>query len=191
MSASNDRQSPPTTGPGVKWNGDTAVLTPSREHIIGVAAMVVFCLIFAGFRFEWFFWVPLLPLIFLFWVLYVRTTVGPRGITTRCLVRKNESMDWDEFSAVQFDRKGRGYAVSHDEEGATRRRFWLPGVTFNSLITLSHASSGRIPDPVTQGRDATDQKVQVVHKDGYAVLMDKDEYADYEAQRRAEEEKSD
>ena len=64
-------------------------------------------------------------------------------------------------------------------------------VTFNSLITLSVASDGRIPDPVTPGREAADRKVQVVNKDGHAVLMDKDEYAEYEAQRRAEVEKSD
>ena len=63
---------------------------------------------------------------------------------------------------------------------------WLPGVSFNSLATLSEASDGRLPDPVTAGRRATQEKVQVVHKDGYAVLMDKDEYADYEAKRRAE-----
>ena len=43
---------------------------------------------------------------------------------------------------------------------------------------------------MTPGREAADRKVQVVHKDGHAVLMDKDEYAEYEAQRRAEVEKS-
>ena len=64
--------------------------------------------------------------------------------------------------------------------------FWLPGITFNSLIDLHKVSGGRIPDPVTPAREATEDKVQVVNKDGYAVLMDKDEYKEYEKQRRRE-----
>ena len=187
---SANRITPPTAGPGVKWRGDTVTLSPSREHLLGAAFMVVLCLIFAGFKFSWFFWVPLLPLIFLAWTFYVRTTVGPEGISTRYALRKNQELGWNKFSGVQFNKAGKAFAVSR-EDGAEEKRFWLPGVTFNSLITLSVASDGRIPDPVTPGREAADRKVQVVHKDGHAVLMDKDEYAEYEAQRRAEVEKSD
>lgn len=231
-------QEPPTRGPGVKWQGKNAILTPSREHILGAFVMFLMCLMFTGYDVAKFFWVPLLPLAFMAWTLYVRTVVGPEGIGARYLFRKNQMMTWEEFSAIQFNNSGRAYAVARDaaaeqairEKSAraggehveatnetsaddaaqqpqvggakrltaeenrkpsatqgTEKRFWLPGVSFNSLITLSIASEGRIPDPVTTGRDTADKKVQVVHKDGYAVLMDQDEYADYERQRRAEE----
>lgn len=220
---------PPTTGPGVKWKGNNAILTPSREHLLGAGVMFLICLMFTGYDVAKFFWVPLLPLAFMAWTLYVRTVVGPHGITARYMFRKGQSMTWDEFSGIQFSNSGKGYAVSRDEAaqaellreaqreadvddteqvqhgGAKRltaeknkprnagqskgseRRFWLPGVSFNSLVTLSAASGGRIPDPVTPGRESADRKVQVVHKDGYAVLMTTEEYAEYEKQRRAEE----
>ncbi|WP_260620022.1 PH domain-containing protein [Corynebacterium anserum] len=233
---------PPTSGPGVKWKGENAILTPSREHILGAGVMFLICLMFTGYDVSTFFWVPLIPLAFMAWTLYVRTVVGSHGITTRYMFRKGQTMTWDEFSGIQFSNSGKAYAVARDKTaqeevlrqirrdtapdstgaansttpqeappenqqygGAKRlsaqgnksrntasstgieRRFWLPGVTFNSLVTLSAASEGRIPDPVTPGRESADRKVQVVHKDGYAVLMTKEEYADYEKKRRAEE----
>ncbi len=45
-------------------------------------------------------------------------------------------------------------------------------------------TEGRIPDPVTPSLTAIDESVKVVNRDGYAVLMDKDEYVEYEAARR-------
>ena len=52
-------------------------------------------------------------------------------------------------------------------------------MTFNSLPRLSEASRGRIPDALTQGREAADDKVVIVHRDGQQVLLSKEEYADY------------
>ncbi|WP_225723456.1 MULTISPECIES: PH domain-containing protein [Corynebacterium] len=159
----------------------TTVIRPSREHLLGAAIMFLICLMFTGYNIKWFFWVPILPLLFIVWVLRVRTIVTDKGLSTRYLLKSNESVSWDDFSGVLIAKNGRGYAVRTDET-----KFWLPGVTFNSLVELNKASQGRIPDPVTAGREAAHDKVQVVHKDGYAVLMDKDDYAEYEAQRRAE-----
>ena len=150
------------------------VFHPSREHILGGIIMFLICLLFTGYKVAWFFWVPLVPLVFILWTLRVRTT-------TRYLFRAVKTMQWEDFRALRFNRAGRAYAVDNQENS-----FWLPGVTFNSLASLSSASGGRIPDPVTPARTATDDKVQVVNKDGYAVLMDKDEYKDYEKQRRRE-----
>lgn len=162
-------------------SSSTTTLRPSKEHILGAVIMFLISLMFAGYELKWFFWVPLIPLIFIVWVLRVRTVVSDKGISTRYFVRKDQSVAWEDFSGVLIAKNGRGYAVRKDES-----RFWLPGVTFNSLVELNEASNGRIPDPVTAGRESANEKVQVVHKDGYAVLMDNDEYAEYEAQRRAE-----
>ncbi len=164
-----------------KERNNVTHIHPSREHILGAGIMFLICLMFTGYNVKLFFWIPLLPLLFMAWTLYVRTTVTEQGLQARYMFRKNQSVDWEQFRGIRFPKNGRGHAVRADES-----TFWLPGVSFNSLVQLSQASNGRIPDPVTPGRGATHEKVQVVHKDGYAVLMDKDEYAEYEATRRAE-----
>ena len=187
MSSSPESPSPEgTTDPemadrNAKRVGDSTVFRPSREHVLAAIVMFLICLLFTGYNVRWFFWVPVLPLLFIVWVLRVRTVVSPQGISTRYLLRRSESMQWEDFKSIRYNKGGKGFATSDDD-----KMMWLPGVSFNSLATLSEASDGRIPDPVTAGRRATQEKVQVVHKDGYAVLMDKDEYADYEAKRRAE-----
>ncbi|WP_296109577.1 PH domain-containing protein [uncultured Corynebacterium sp.] len=160
---------------------NSKVFHPSREHILGGFVMFLICLLFTGYKVAWFFWVPLIPLVFILWTLWVRTTVTDRAITTRYLFRAGKTMQWEDFRALRFNRAGRAYAVDNQENS-----IWLPGVTFNSLIDLHKVSGGRIPDPVSPARAATDDKVQVVNKDGYAVLMDKDEYKEYEKQRRLE-----
>ena len=166
---------------GVKWAGDTATFVPSREHVLGGAVMFLITLVFAGFKLSWFFWVPLLPLAFIAWVLYEKTVVGPEGIAARTVLHGKNATSWENFNSLQFSRGGKAYAST-----TTGKRFVLPGVSFNSLTPLSEASGGRIPDPVTAGRQQADQKVQVVHRDGYAVLMDEDEFATYKQQRQAE-----
>lgn len=160
---------------------NSKVFHPSREHILGGFVMFLICLLFTGYKVAWFFWVPLVPLVFILWTLWVRTTVTDKAITTRYLFRAGKTMQWEDFRALRFNRAGRAYAVDNHEN-----TIWLPGVTFNSLIDLHKVSGGRIPDPVSPARAATDDKVQVVNKDGYAVLMDKDEYKEYEKQRRLE-----
>lgn len=160
---------------------NSKVFHPSREHILGGFVMFLICLLFTGYKVAWFFWVPLIPLVFILWTLWVRTTVTDRAITTRYLFRAGKTMQWEDFRALRFNRAGRAYAVDNQENS-----IWLPGVTFNSLIDLHKVSGGRIPDPVSPARAATDDKVQVVNKEGYAVLMDKDEYKEYEKQRRRE-----
>ena len=160
---------------------NSKVFHPSREHILGGFVMFLICLLFTGYKVAWFFWVPLVPLVFILWTLWVRTTVSDKAITTRYLFRAGKTMQWEDFRALRFNRAGRAYAVDNQENS-----IWLPGVTFNSLIDLHKVSGGRIPDPVSPARAATDDKVQVVNKEGYAVLMDKDEYKEYEKQRRRE-----
>lgn len=164
------------------------VLRPSREHLLGALVMFLMCLMFTGHDPKLLFWVPFIPLLFVVWTLRVRTVISPAGITGKYLFRKSQHVAWEDFQSLRFSKGGRGYAVGKTAPGAKadETQIWLPGVTFNSLVDLSKATGGLIPDPVTPGRAATHEKVQVVHKDGYAVLMDVDEYKQYEAQRRRE-----
>lgn len=127
------------------------------------------------------FWLPVIPVVFIIWVLRTRTEFTDDGITARYLVRPSKSVAWDEFEALRFSRGGRALAVRKDQTS-----FPLPGVSFNSLVTLAEVTGGRIPDPVTPSLSAIDEKVRVVERDsGDAVLMDDDEYQEYEAARRA------
>jgi len=126
------------------------------------------------------FWAPLLPLTFIIWILRSRTTFHEEGITTRYLLRKSTSLAWEDFEALRFTRGGKALAVRTDGKTIP-----LPGVSFNSLVDLSEVTGGKIPDPVTPSLTAIDEQVKVVNRDsGIAVLMDKDEYEDYEAARR-------
>lgn len=224
--------------------------------------MFLICLVFTGYNPRLFFWVPLAPLLFIVWVLRVRTCVDASGIHSVYLFRRTAHLPWEDFAAIRFSRSGRAYArarssaeagttppaLSPDADGSRSagssgtgpvaqpephsgipasgsahsfsspesraraargaqgraadasgrgaqadaaspagRLQWLPGVTFNSLTQLSEASGGRIPDPVTPAREDAARKVQVVNKRGQAVLMNPEEYAEYQAQREAEE----
>ncbi|MEL4153132.1 PH domain-containing protein, partial [Corynebacterium bovis] len=144
-----------------------ASVAPSRAHLLAAFVMFLMCVMFAGFAPAYLFWVPLLPVLFAVWVLRERTTVDDDGISARYLLRRSASVTWADFRSIRFARNGRGYAVRADGT-----RFRLPGVSFNSLVTLSEATHGRIPDPVTPGRAEAEGKVQVVNKDGYAVRAD-------------------
>jgi hypothetical protein len=125
-------------------------------------------------------WLPLLPILFIVYIMRCRTTVDASGISARYMLRPGRSLVWDEFKALRFTRGGKALAVRTDGTS-----FPLPGVSFNSLVTLAEVTGGRIPDPVTPGITASDDKVKVVNRDsGDTVLMDKDDYDEYEARRR-------
>ena len=53
----------------------------------------------------------------------------------------------------------------------------LPAVTFNDLPALSEASRGRIPDALTAGREAADDMITIVRRDGSERLVTREEYA--------------
>lgn len=150
-----------------------------QGHLMAAGLMFGLSLIAVAYAPKILFWVPLLPLVFIVWTLRSRTTFTTEGITARYLFRRSSSLAWQDFEALRFTRGGKALAVRTD--GTT---FPLPGVSFNSLVDLSEVTGGRIPDPVTPGLTAIDESVKVINKDGYAVLMDKDEYDEYEAARR-------
>ena len=133
-----------------------------------VAAALVLSLIFAGWKFAWFFWVPLLPLLLVVWVLRARTTISERGIAAVYLFRSKQNVTWENFAGILFPKGGTAYAVRKDDT-----KFPLPGISFNDMPKLSKASEGRIPDPVTRGRKAADDAVTVFDKDGRTILVER------------------
>ncbi|MEY8565091.1 PH domain-containing protein [Corynebacterium sp.] len=152
-----------------------------QAHLIAGVLMLAMSFVGVAYAPKILFWLPLLPVVFIVGVLRTRTEFTERGITARYLLRPTKSLAWDDFKALRFTRGGKALAVS-----TTEKTFPLPGVSFNSLVTLAEVTGGRIPDPVTPSLSAIDEKVRVVERDsGLAVLMDEDEYGEYEAARRA------
>ena len=145
------------------------VFRPDRAHLIGAAIMVLLSLMAVGMQPRLFFWIPVLPLLFIYWVLRAKTTVGSEGVSTRYAFSQPKSATWDDIEGVRF---GGSKTCLHTVAG---KEFALPGVTFNSLPALSEASQGRIPDALTAGLQAADDKVVVIHRDGRQVLKPKSE----------------
>src|SRR5699024_5869580 len=85
-------------------------------------------------------WTVLIPLLWIYWVLRSKTTVGDNRIAIRYAFRGGQKISWDDFEGIGFQRSK---AFASTKSGA---KHVLPGVTFNSLPELFDASRGRIPD---------------------------------------------
>ncbi|MDO5076641.1 PH domain-containing protein [Corynebacterium sp.] len=142
---------------------------PERTHLLAAGVLFLICLLVLGAKPEYLFWLPVLPLVFVLWVLRTSTTVDDHGIHVRYAFAKPRSISWDSFAGIGFE-KARCYARTVDGESIT-----LPAVSFNSLPNLSLASRGRIPDALTAGREATHDKVVVIHRDGRQVLQPRED----------------
>ena len=142
---------------------------PERTHLLAAGVLFLICLLVLGAKPLYLFWLPLLPLVFVVWVLRSSTTVDERGIHVRYAFAQGRSVSWEEFAGIGFE-KARSYARTTDGEKVA-----LTAVTFNSLPRLAEASSGRIPDALTAGRNAADDKVVVIHRDGRQVLKPREE----------------
>lgn len=149
------------------------VFTPSRDHILGILILSTIALLSIGWAPKYLGWLLIIPVIGLWWVIKARTRVSEKGISITYAFRKNVSIAWDDFAGIGFQR---ARAFAQTKNGAKHN---LPGVTFNSLPRLAKASRGRIPDALTQGREAADDKVVIVHRDGQQILLSKEEYAAY------------
>lgn len=146
---------------------------PTREHLLGIGLLAAIALLSIGWAPKYLFWILIFPILGFWWVLRSRTTVDSHGIHIRYGFRGPKDIAWKDFAGIGFQRS-RAYARTTDGENLN-----LPGVTFNSLPRLAKASQGRIPDALTAGRNAADDKVVIVHRDGQQVLLTKEEYADY------------
>ena len=146
----------------------TSHFRPDRTHILAIALLSGIALIGIGWAPQYLAWLFIVPIVCIWWVLRSSTKVSDDGIDVSYAFRGDKSFSWDEIEGIGFQRFG---AFVH----AAGAKHSLPGVTFNSLPKLAKASRGRIPDALTAGRKAAEDKVVVIHKDGRQVLMDKDE----------------
>ncbi|MDO4909264.1 MAG: PH domain-containing protein [Corynebacterium sp.] len=142
----------------------------NRMHLFSFVIMELMFLMAIGWAPKYLFWLLFIPLIFIYAVLRSYTVVNDKGITAHYAFKGPRSLDWDHFDGIRFGRGG-SFARSGKEE------FSLPGISFNSLPTLSKVSNGRITDVIGQAHEAAADKVVVIHRDGYQVLKNKDEVA--------------
>lgn len=152
----------------------TQVFKPERTHLLALALMFAIIFIIVAWAPKYLFWLLLLPLIGAWWVLRAQTTVGEKGIAIRYAFRGDRQIAWEDLDGVGFQR-ARAFANTKSGD-----KYTLPGVTFNSLPDLAEASRGRVPDALTAGQEAADEKVVVIHRDGQQVMMSKEEYAEYQ-----------
>ena len=151
----------------------TEIFRPERTHLLAIGLMFIVTFMIVAWAPTKLFWLLLFPLLGAWWVLRARTTVGERGIAIRYGFRGSRSLSWDDVAGVGFQR-ARAFVSTRGDDKLT-----LPGVTFNSLPRLAEASRGRIPDALTAGKEAADEKVVVIHRDGQQVMMSKDEFDAY------------
>ncbi|MGO3458170.1 PH domain-containing protein, partial [Corynebacterium casei] len=82
--------------------GKTKDFVPERTHVFALAMMAMVCIIMAGWNPLLSGWTTLIPLIWIYWVLRAKTTVGNEGIAIRYAFRGAKSISWDEFEGVGF-----------------------------------------------------------------------------------------
>lgn len=154
---------------------------PERTHVLAALLMAGISLLVIGAAPRYLFWVLIFPILFLVWVLRARTDVDASGIHVRYAFRGERHIPWEKLSGIGF-KGSRALATTTDGQSVM-----MPGVTFNSLPRLSEASQGRIPDALTAGREAANDKVVIIHRDGQQVLITKEEYAARQAAARQAE----
>ncbi|QPK80048.1 PH domain-containing protein [Corynebacterium lizhenjunii] len=150
--------------------------TPDRSHLLAIALMVMIAVIGIGWAPQYLAWVLIFPLAWMYWVLKARTIVSEEGLDIQYAFRGNRSLSWEQFAGIGF-KGARAFARTNTGEEIN-----LPGITFNSLPRLSQASRGRIPDALSAGQAAANEKVVVIHRDGQQVLLTQEEYARHQQQ---------
>ncbi len=151
------------------------VFRPERIHLLVVVLMA--CIIAIPFSHAPLVlaWAWLLPAAYLWWVLRVATTVDDSGITARYALRAPVHVNWEDIAGIGFT--GARAFLRRTTTAQGRERVALPAVTFNDLPALSEASRGRIPDALTAGREAADDMITIVRRDGSERLVTREEYA--------------
>ncbi|MBZ8177129.1 PH domain-containing protein [Corynebacterium poyangense] len=157
---------------------------PERTHLLGAIIMAAIGILAAGSAPTPWCWILMalflvVVALFCWWTLRTRTAVSESGISLVYAFKSAQKFSWDDIKGVSF--KGSRTLLHTTNQGV----FTVPVVSFNNLPQLQEASRGRIPDVLTQGREAVDAKVRVVHRDGHQVLLSEEEYEEYQQCQQA------
>lgn len=144
--------------------------TPDRTHLLAAVLMTGIALIGISWAPLKLGWLLIFPVVFIAWVLTAETVVNNDGIKVSYLFKKNVQLPWDQLRGIGFEGSSAKVATVNGEE------YTLPGVTFNSLPDLAEASSGRIPDVITQASEAADGMMEVTDQQGNSILVTPEEY---------------
>lgn len=157
------------TSPNTPQAPQATTFHADRTHLLGAGVMALISLLVIGAKPLYLFWILFIPALFAYWVIKSKTVVDSKGITAHYAFSSAKNVAWEDFAGIRFGGS-KTYA-----RNSSNKEFSLPGVSFNSLPQLSAASSGRIVDALTAGREAADDKVVVFHRDGRQILKRKDE----------------
>ncbi|WP_046095808.1 PH domain-containing protein [Corynebacterium ulcerans] len=156
------------------------VFSQERTHILAAGIMAAMLLLIIGAAPLYLFWLLAFPVLFIIWVLKTKTIVDDSGITAKYFLQAPAHAAWEDIQGIEF--KGSRAMLK-----TTHKTFPLPAITFNSLPRLEEASAGRIPDVLSQGKKAADDKVVIVHRDGYQEMLTKEEFERREAAKNRNE----
>ncbi|MCE4265314.1 PH domain-containing protein [Rhodococcus sp. AD45-ID] len=128
------------------------------RHVIRISQLAYMACAFLLFAvsfpiFGWpaaFSWLLILPIIAVYFVARVRTTVSPDGLEVRSMF-SSRTLSWDEVKGFRFPKRSWARAELTDGTEVT-----LPAVSFVRLPEIAIASGGRITDPYAAAADAFD-----------------------------------
>ena len=146
------------------------VFRPERTHLLAAIIMILLSLFIIGSELLYLFWLPLLPVVFIVWVVRAHTIVDDAGITAHPAFAKPSTTAWADIAGIGF---GRSQAFLQTKEG---KKITLPGVTFNSLPSWRRPLPAGFPTLSPRADRPRTTRWLIVHRDGRQVLVDKQEY---------------
>ncbi|MCZ4546266.1 hypothetical protein BS618_20455 [Rhodococcus erythropolis] len=126
------------------------------RHVIRISQLAYMACAFLLFAvsfpiFGWpvaFSWLLILPIIAVYLVARLRTTVSPDGLEVRSTFSKR-TLAWDDVKGFRFPKRSWARAELTDGTEVT-----LPAVSFVRLPEIAIASGGRITDPYASATEA-------------------------------------
>lgn len=96
----------------------------------------------------WFAWFIVLPVIQVWWIRRIKTTIDDDGLTAVHTVGSTR-VEWSELAGLQFPKWAAVRAVRIEGDPVA-----LPAVSFDDLPVFAMYSGGRVPDPFAAEREA-------------------------------------
>ncbi len=155
------------------------VFAPPKTNLLSAVVIALVILLAVGSGPVYLYLAFLIPLALVAWTLRSRTEVSESGITLHYTLRPAITVPWDTVQGISF-KGARTLLKTSDAQLHP-----MPGVSFNSLPQLSQASHGRIPDALTAGQEAANEKVVLIERDGRRIMLSEEEYRAYQTHKQA------